>query len=64
MTDQVTVKLIKGFSGRTKSQIASVRGLGLRKIGSTRVLERTPAIMGMVNKVRFMLDVKEGADNA
>jgi large subunit ribosomal protein L30 len=29
-----------------------VRGLGLRKLNSERVLEDTPAVRGMINKVR------------
>jgi large subunit ribosomal protein L30 len=34
-----------------------VRGLGLRKINSTRVLEDTPAVRGMINKVSYLVKV-------
>jgi large subunit ribosomal protein L30 len=33
--------------------------LGLRKINSTRTLENTPAVRGMVKKVIHLVDVEE-----
>ena len=54
---QVTLK--KSTIGSTKSQRATVQGLGLRKINSTRVLNNTPAIRGMVKKVIHLVDVEE-----
>ena len=54
---QVTLK--KSTIGSTKSQIATVQGLGLRKINSTRVLNNTPAIRGMIKKVIHLLQVEE-----
>ncbi len=45
--------------GRNKSQIATVRGLGLRKIGDVATLDATPAIMGMIFKIKFMLNCEE-----
>jgi large subunit ribosomal protein L30 len=54
---QVTLK--KSTIGSTKVQRATVQGLGLRKINSTRVLNNTPAIRGMVKKVLHLVDVEE-----
>jgi large subunit ribosomal protein L30 len=34
-----------------------VRGLGLRKLNSSRVLEDTPAVRGMINKVAYLVKV-------
>jgi len=34
-----------------------VRGLGLRRMHSTSTLEDTPAVRGMINKVRYMVEV-------
>jgi large subunit ribosomal protein L30 len=34
-----------------------VRGLGLRKVNSTRELEDTPAVRGMINKVSYLVQV-------
>ncbi len=38
---------------------ATVRCLGLRKIGSSNTLEATPAILGMVNTVQHLVSAKE-----
>lgn len=46
----------------TKDQIDTVRGLGLRKLNSSRVLKDTPEVRGMINKVRHLVHVEEVAD--
>ena len=58
-TEQVKVTLIKSVIGRTQKQIANVRGLGLRKIGSSKVLTRTACVEGMIGKVHFLLNVED-----
>jgi large subunit ribosomal protein L30 len=50
-----TVKLVKSPIGGRANHIASVRGLGLKKIGSTKTLIDTPATRGMVNAVRHLV---------
>ena len=55
----VKVTLKKSLNGRLKSHKACVSGLGLRKIRQSRVLEDTPAVRGMINKVAYMVDVEE-----
>jgi large subunit ribosomal protein L30 len=50
-----TVKLIKSPIGANASHIGSVRGLGLKKIGQTKVLIDTPSTRGMVNAVRHLV---------
>ena len=55
----VKVTLKKSLNGRLKSHKACVAGLGLRKIRQSRVLEDTPAVRGMINKVAYMVDVEE-----
>lgn len=42
---------------RPKDQLATLKGLGLGKIGKTRVLEDTPAVRGMIFKIRHMVEV-------
>jgi large subunit ribosomal protein L30 len=42
-------------------QLATVKGLGLRKIGQSRELENTPAVRGMVKKVLHLIEVEEVA---
>ncbi|PIK14165.1 50S ribosomal protein L30 [Halobacteriovorax sp. JY17] len=55
----ITVKLKKSTIGSTEKQKANVRGLGLRKTGTERTLENTPAVRGMIKKVIHLLDIKE-----
>lgn len=45
--------------GRGRKQLATLKGLGLRRIGGSRVLENTPAVRGMVKKVIHLVDVEE-----
>ena len=45
--------------GRVKSQRATLVGLGLNKMNRSRELEDTPAVRGMVDKVRHLLRVEE-----
>jgi large subunit ribosomal protein L30 len=59
MAKQIKVTLKKSTIGSTVVQIANVKGLGLRKINSTRTLENTPAVRGMVKKVIHLVDVEE-----
>lgn len=56
---KLKVTLKRSVIGSTESQQATVRGLGLRKIRSTKVLNNTPAIRGMIKKVIHLLDVEE-----
>ena len=53
----LTVKLVKSVAGTMQSHRDTVRGLGLRKINSTQVLEDTPAVRGMINKVSYLVQV-------
>ncbi len=53
----VTVQLVKSINGTRESHRATVRGLGLRKMNSTRTLEDTPAVRGMIDKVSYLVKV-------
>jgi len=53
----VTVKLVRSPIGTRADHRATVRGLGLRRMHSTAVLEDTPSVRGMINKVRYMVAV-------
>ena len=61
MADGKTVKIqqVKSAIGYDRKQRATLRGLGLRKIRQTRELEDTPAVRGMINKVRHLVVVLE-----
>jgi large subunit ribosomal protein L30 len=49
------VKLVKSFAGAADTQLRTIAGLGLRKLGQERILQDTPAIRGMVFKVRHLV---------
>lgn len=53
----LTVKLVKSPIGTKADHRATVRGLGLRRLGGVRVLEDTPAVRGMVAKVSYLVKV-------
>lgn len=57
-TATVRVKLVKSPFGRLPRHRECVKGLGLRRIGSVRELEDTPAVRGMINKVAYLLEVR------
>lgn len=46
---------------RETKQRATLCGLGLNKIGRARVLQDTPEVRGMIEKVRHMVKVEEKA---
>ena len=58
----VKITLIKSASNETKTVKATVTALGLRKIGSTKTLEATPANMGQIKKVAYLLKVEEAGE--
>ena len=51
------VKLVRSTIGTKQSHRDTVRGLGLRGLNSESVLEDTPAVRGMINKVAYLVQV-------
>jgi large subunit ribosomal protein L30 len=47
--------------GRRQDQRATLKGLGLNRVRRSRELEDTPAVRGMIDKVRHL--VRIDADN-
>ena len=60
MSDKKTVKvtLVKSLIGTKQDHRVTVRGLGLRRVNSSAVLEDTPAVRGMINKISYLLRVE------
>lgn len=54
----VTVKQVHSGAGRYRDQRQTLAGLGLRGVGSTKTLEDTPAVRGMINKVKHLVAVE------
>jgi large subunit ribosomal protein L30 len=55
----VTVRQIRSQARRPVVQGATLRGLGLGKIGRSKVLEDTPSVRGMIRKVAHLVEVTE-----
>jgi large subunit ribosomal protein L30 len=51
----IKVTLVKSVIGTKQDHRATVRGLGLRKLNSSSVLEDTPAVRGMIRKVAYLV---------
>jgi large subunit ribosomal protein L30 len=56
---KIRVKLVRSVIGTLPKQRATVRSLGLRKIGSSRIQEATPAVLGMIKVVSHLVAVEE-----
>lgn len=54
----VKVTQISSPIGREESQRKTLIGLGLNKIGRSRLLTATPDVLGMVSKVKHLLKVE------
>ena len=56
---KLKVTQLKSLIGRKKNHRLSVKGLGLRGIGDSKVVEDTPSVRGMINQVEYMVSVEE-----
>ncbi len=56
---QIKVTLIKSTIGRVEKQQATVKALGLNKVGSSRVHEDNAVTRGMIAKVSHLVKVEE-----
>ena len=52
---KLKVTLVKSIIGTKQDHRATVRGLGLRRLTSSAILEDTPAVRGMITKVRYLV---------
>ena len=56
-TGTVKVKWVVSFISCTDDMRATIRGLGLRRLHQVVEREDTPAIRGMIHKVRHLVEV-------
>ena len=56
---RVKVTLVKSPIGFKNNQATVVKGLGLRRLHHTVELKDTPAIRGMIHKVRHLVEVQD-----
>lgn len=59
MMEQIKVTLTRSLIGYPQDQRATVKALGLGKIGTSVVKNDTSTIRGMIHKVEHMVKVEE-----
>ena len=59
---KLKVTQTKSTIAALKNQIANIQALGLHKVGQTVIHNDTPAIRGMIFKVKHMVKVEEIED--
>ena len=59
MAKKIRIRLIRSTIRALPNQRATVRSLGLRKIGSSTEQEASPSILGMVRTVSHLVSVEE-----
>ena len=56
---KIKITLIKSPIDRPERQKLTVQALGLNKTNSTKEVEATPQILGMIRKITHLLKVEE-----
>jgi large subunit ribosomal protein L30 len=56
MADTIRLKLVRSPIGTTQRVRATLRGLGLTRMGRERVLVRTAAVEGMMRRVAYLVE--------
>ena len=59
MAGKLRVTLVKSTVSHTQRTRATVRALGLHRIGHSVVIADTPELRGMANAVRFLVRTEE-----
>ena len=59
MPDKLRITLVKSTVSHTKRTRATVRALGLHRIGETIEVADTPELRGMANAIRFLVRTEE-----
>lgn len=56
---KVKITQIKSCIGQQETHRRTIRALGFKKLNQTLIKDATPQVLGMINKVIFMLKVEE-----
>jgi large subunit ribosomal protein L30 len=59
---RLRVTWTRSASRRTEDQKATIRALGLRRLGHTVVHSDSPSVRGMITKVQHLVAVEEAQD--
>jgi large subunit ribosomal protein L30 len=58
-TDKLRITWIRSSIGYSESQKATIRALGLRRLGQSVELPDNDSIRGMVHKIKHLVEVEE-----
>lgn len=61
MSQKLVVRQTGSTIGRPHPQRRILKGLGLRGVGSSVVVDNTPSFRGMIKKVLHLVEVREEA---
>ena len=64
MADKLRITLIKSTVSHTQRTRATVRALGLHRIGEAVEVADTPQLRGMANAIRFLVKTEEVKEEA
>lgn len=56
--NMITITLVKSLAKRLPKHLATVKGLGLKRIHQTVQVQDTPENRGMINAVNYLLKVE------
>jgi large subunit ribosomal protein L30 len=56
MSETIHLRLVRSPIGTRQRVRQTLKGLGLGKVGSSRTLERTPAVLGMFRRVAHLVE--------
>lgn len=56
---QIKVTLVRSTIEKLPSHKACVRGLGLRRMHHSVMVQDSPAVRGMIKKIQYMLKIEE-----
>jgi large subunit ribosomal protein L30 len=59
MEKKISITQVRSTIGRYAPQKKTVRALGIRKMGQTVEHTDTPAVRGMIERVKHLVEVKE-----
>ena len=55
MTETIHIKLVRSPIGTKQRVRQTLKGLGLGKVGSSKKLQRTPQVLGMIRRVSHLV---------
>jgi len=54
----LTISQVKSGIGRSVSHQSCLKGLGIRRMHQKVTVKATPEVMGMINKIAYMLKIE------